>query len=95
MDEGSVDLTVALTSLCRKCRLYTIKERGHPDIPVHYVIKFPTSISKFPYVDIYGAWNKQDLLQFWEEDGYTNLYLEEEIPWSAKFKPPQRGGAKV
>ena len=79
--DGDCDrLALALASLCQDCRIYAIKEEKHDDIPIHYVCKFPKSISKYPYVDIYGAWTEGELLQFWEEQGYTNLHFLEETP---------------
>ena len=79
--DGDCDkLALALTSLCEECKIYAIKEEIHDDIPIHYICKFPKSISKYQYVDIYGAWTERELLQFWEHEGYTNLHLVEETP---------------
>ena len=79
--DGDCDrLALAIASLCQDCRIYAIKEETHDDIPIHYVCKFSRTTSKYPYVDIYGAWTEEALLQYWEEQGYTNLYLVEETP---------------
>jgi hypothetical protein len=79
---SSLVLAAALVSLCPECEIYVA--RPNTLQYEYYFAKFPSHISKYPYVNIHGAWTKRGLIQniqnFWNDGQNIDIHLVTEIP---------------